>query len=148
MIMKKNLLLLALATCLGVFTSCGNKIDNNINKLEKIVSKMEKTDDPAKLQTMFEETLSIFSTLDTIDAKSVTKEQEERFTKIGLKLEKLVNSGKLENVLKGSLGIASDAMNILGSAVEKDIEEEINISKDELNDADQSLNSIFDNEDE
>ena len=142
--MKKYLLLLALATCLSMFTSCSNKNDNAINKFEKVVSKMEKTDDPAKLQTLFEETQSI---LEKIDEKRLTKEQEERLTKIGEDFAK-VYAEKLENLAKGSLGIASDAMNIFGSATENDVEEEINTATNELNDAAESLNSMFDDEDE
>lgn len=81
----KKIILIAFAMCLtGVFSSCGNKNDKAIDEFEKVVKKMEKTDDLTKLQILAEQGETVLNDLnEKIDPKSLTKEQEERLAELG-----------------------------------------------------------------
>ena len=74
----KKYFLIAFAMCLmGVVTSCGDKNDRALDKVEKIVKKANKESDPVKKAAILEE-------LDNVDINEdeLTPEQAERLAKI------------------------------------------------------------------
>ncbi len=106
--MKKNLLLLVLAICVGMFTSCGNGIDKSIDEFEKIVNKMEKTDDVSKLQILVQDGQKVIEEMDEkFDPKSLTKEQEARLEELGTKYA--AHCSKILSGTMKSIGDMSDA---------------------------------------
>lgn len=141
----KKVILIALAMCLtGVFTSCGNKNDKAIDKFEKVVRKMEKTDDLTKLQVLAEQGQDVLNEMGkTIDPESLTKEQEARLTELATDYAK--ECAKLMGNAMEGLGALNDAVKSMNKQLENDDADAVS---DAMGAAVDGLNSLLGSDDD